>query len=263
MPNLAANLSTMFGEWSFLDRIGAAADAGFAAVECQFPYEEPSDKIAARLSRCNLEMILINTPASNEDGMGLIAVPGRQEDCRAGLQKALEYCRELDVNLVHVMSGCPSFEHSTDACRRVLKENVRYAADLFAPYGITALLEPINTFDVPGYYLSRSIDAVALLDDVGRENVALQFDLYHAYRMGESLEESLRTFSDNIAHIQISGHPGRHEPDIGEIDYPPLLELIDVIGYDGWVGCEYKPKSGTLEGLGWARAYGVTAPDSR
>lgn len=253
MPRFAANISTMFGEWDFPDRIRAAADAGFSAVECQWPYEFDAEKLAQALSRNSTPMVLINAPAGDVSSgdRGLAAMPGRQAECRDGIEQALRYCQELGCFQVHLLSGCPPAGQSADDCRSVLIENARYAADLFAPHNVQVLLEPINTHDLPGYFLNRVSEVVLIIEEIERANIGLQFDVYHAYRMGDDPYEALLKYQNKIDHIQISGFPGRHEPDVGEIDYPPLFEAIDVMGYAGWVGCEYIPQTTTAEGLGW------------
>lgn len=258
MPRFAANISTMFREREFLDRIGAAADAGFEAVECQWPYDVPAPRIARELSRHGISMVLINAPAGNPNfgdmpsgDVGTAAIPGREIECRAGVDLALRYCQDLGCSQVHLLSGCPPAGHAAADCRSALIENVRYAADLFRPHDVQVLLEPINNIDVPGYFLSRAPDVLSVIEQAERENTGLQFDFYHACRMGDELQETLLKFREAIVHIQISGSPGRHEPDVGDIDYPPLFKAIDGMGYAGWVGCEYTPKAATLEGLGW------------
>ncbi len=253
MPRFAANISTMFGEWNFPDRIEAAADAGFAAVECQWPYEFNARKLAQALSRHGISMVLINAPAGDmlSGDRGLAAIPGREAECRDGVEQALRYCRELGCSQVHLLSGCPPADISAADCRSALIENARYAAELFAPHNAQVLLEPINSYDLSGYFLSRVSEVVSIIEQIGRANVGLQFDVYHAYRMSDDPYEALPKYKDQIKHIQISGFPGRHEPDVGDIDYPPLFKAIDAMGYAGWVGCEYTPQTTTAEGLGW------------
>lgn len=259
MPKLAANISTMFGEWEFPDRIAAAADAGFSAVECQWPYEYKAEKIARELSRHGLNMVLVNAPAGDwaSGDVGLAALPGRETACREGIGLALAYCLELGCPQVHLLSGRHSSEYSEGECRKTMITNARFAAELLEPHGIKILFEPINTFDIPYYFNNRTGDVVSLIEETDRQNVGLQYDLYHAYRMGEDLYAALHQHNEIITHIQISGSPGRHEPDVGGIDYPPLLQVLDDMEYDGWVGCEYKPLNGTIEGLGWASSYGI------
>ncbi|NQV44051.1 MAG: TIM barrel protein [Rhodospirillales bacterium] len=259
MPRFAANISTMFGEWDFLDRIAAAADVGFNAVECQWPYDYDARKLSRALSRHGIPMVLINAPAG--DGslgeIGLAAIPGRETECREGIEHALRYCLDMGCHQVHMLSGRPDANHSLDDCRSALIDNTRYVADLFARHDINVLLEPINTLDVPGYLLNRAGEAVSLIRQIDRINVCLQFDLYHAYRMKDDPLDTLMAYREYISHMQISGFPGRHEPDEGEINYPSIFESIDAVDYVGWIGCEYTPRTKTVDGLGWAASYGI------
>jgi len=251
----------MFGEWDFPDRIAAAADVGFNAVECQWPYDYDTRKLSCALSRHGLPMVMINAPAG--DGslgeVGLAAIPGREAECREGIDRALRYCLDVGCHQVHLLSGSPDANHSLEDCCSTLIDNTRYGADLFAQHDINVLLEPINTLDVPGYFLNRAGEAVSLIRQIDRINVGLQFDLYHAYRMKDDPLDTLMAYRDYISHMQISGFPGRHEPDEGEISYPSIFETIDVVGYAGWIGCEYTPRAGTVDGLGWAAVYGIKA----
>lgn len=260
MPQLAANISTMFREWAFVDRIQAAADVGFQAVECQFPYDHTVDDLANALHDAGLSIVLLNTPGGGEEtgGLGLGAVPDQVSACRDGIQQALDYCRALNCRQVHLMAGIRSDDILEADSLAVLVENTRYAADLFAPHNIQVLLEPINNHDISGYSLNRIETAVVLIGDIGRENVGLQFDVYHTVRMGDDPGSLLLQYREQIRHIQISGCPGRHEPDVGDIDYPPLFATMDEMGYAGWVGCEYTPQRGTLAGLDWAHDLGIT-----
>jgi len=249
----------MFREWSFCDRIGAAADAGFTAVECQWPYEVSASKLSQALYRYDIPMVLINAPVGSDavGAFGIASIPGRETECREGIALALQYSKELRCDQVHLLSGCAPSHHGTEACRSALIENARYAADIFKPQGTKVLLEPINTCDVPGYFLNRTSGAISVIEAVNRENIGLQLDIYHSHRMDDDPRSALMNHGSTIAHVQISGFPGRHEPDEGEIDYPPLFELIDASEFRGWIGCEYVPKTGTVEGLKWAAEYGV------
>jgi hydroxypyruvate isomerase len=259
MPNFAANLNFLFQELPFLERFGAAAAAGFRGVECLLPYEAPADAIAAELARHKLTLALINLPpgdpAAGERGFG--ALPGREADFMAGVEQALGYAGATGCTRIHVLSGIWPADRPKAEGARVLAANLRRAADLVAPHGITLLIEPINPRDIPGYFLNTSTEALAILDAVGRDDVKLQLDLYHCQIMEGDLATHLRRLHGRYAHLQIAGVPERHEPDRGEIHYPYLLELIDALGYDGWIGCEYRPAAGTLAGLGWARRWGI------
>ncbi len=261
MPKLAANLSYLFQEVPFLDRFGAAAEAGFRGVECLFPYEAPAAAIAERLDRHRLMPVLFNLPsgdwAGGERGCG--ALPGREADFTAGAERALGYALSTGCKRLHVLSGLWPADRAKPEGASVLVANLRRAADLVAPHGIALLIEPINPRDIPGYFLNTTAEALAILDRVGRDNVKLQLDLYHCQIMEGDLAVHLRRLAGRYAHIQIAGVPDRHEPDRGEVNYPYLFDLLDELGYDGWVGCEYRPAAGTVEGLGWARRWGVRA----
>lgn len=238
----------MFQEAALLDRFALAAEVGFKAVEIQAPYSEPPDLLVERIREANLEAVLINTPVA------LAAVAGDEPAFRAGMAQALEYATALGCRQIHCLAG------RTDdrAAESTFVENVRWAADQAAPHGIRLLLEPLNTVDNPGYFLTGSTQARRIIDRVGRDNVRLQCDFYHLQIMEGHLAETLTGQFDVISHIQISGVPGRHEPDDRqEINYRFLLSMIDDLGFDGWVGCEYRPRAGTLEGLDWARPYGL------
>jgi len=258
MPQLAANLSTLFTEQPFLERYEAAAAAGFRAVECQFPYAVPAEAIRERLDRLGLVQVLLNTPAGNAatGERGLAALPGRGADFQAALQQALHYARTLACPRIHVMAGVQPVGATLAECRAQFVENLRSAADLCAGEDITLLIEPINTrVDVPGYVIDTTAVAVDCLRQIARANVKLQYDVYHMQIMEGDLARSIERLLPLIGHIQIADNPGRHEPGTGEIHFPWLLAQLDMLGYDGWVGCEYLPTGGTLASLAWARPY--------
>ena len=239
----------MFQEAALPDRFALAAAAGFRAVEIQAPYTEPAPTLAERLRDAGLRAVLINTPVA------LAAVPGEERAFRAGMTTALEYADVLGCEQVHCLAG----RSGDPAAETMLIENVRWAADAAAAQGVRILLEPLNTIDNPGYFLTGSAQARRIIEQVARANVRMQCDFYHLQIMEGHLAETFAAQFDVIGHVQISGVPGRHEPDEQqEINYPYLLSLIDELGFDGWVGCEYRPRAGTLEGLDWARPYGVT-----
>lgn len=256
MPRFAANLTLMFTEVPFLDRFGEAAKAGFDAVEFLFPYEHPAEAIAERLDTHGLQMALFNMPPGDwkagERGIG--AIPGREEEFRANAANALDYARMLRPRCVHAMAGITK-GLDQDECRRVFVDNLRFAADLFAPEGITILTEPLNTRDAPGYFIAHQRDGVALCDLVDRPNVSLQFDVYHAQIMDGDLCRLIEALAGRFAHVQIASVPERHEPSEGEINYARIFETLDATGYDGFVGCEYNPRAGTTAGLGWFAPY--------
>jgi len=262
MPRLAANLSFLFTEIPFLDRFAAAAAAGFPGVECLFPYDTPAAAIAERLERHDLTLALFNLPpgdlAAGELGFG--AVPGRESAFMAGIEQALVYARATGCKRLHALSGRWPADRPRAEGEAVLVANLRRAAALLAPDGIDLLIEPINPKDLPGYFLNTTAQALAVLDRVGSDRVKLQLDLYHCQIMEGDLAGHLRRLAGRYAHIQIAGVPERHEPDRGEINYPYLFEVLDAIGYDGWVGCEYRPAAGTLAGLGWAQPWGIGTP---
>lgn len=257
MPRFAANLSLLFTEWPFIARFEAAAAAGFRGVECQFPYEVPAADIATRLAAAGLELVLFNAPPGDFAGgeRGIAALPGREREFMAGLHRALAYATTLACPRVHVMSGLR--HHGAD--RAVLVRNLRAAAPLAASAGVTLLVEPINPRDLPGYLLNRTEDALDIVDEVGAGNVALQFDLYHRQVVQGDLIHAVRRWGARAAHVQIAQPPDRGEPDRGEIRYEEVLAALRDTGYSGWVGCEYRPRQGTLAGLTWLKAF--TAPD--
>ena len=254
MPALAASVSWMFQEAALLDRFALAAAAGFRAVEIQTPYSEPATLLADRIREADLQAVLINTPVA------LAAVPGEERAFRAGMEQAIEYATVLGCEQIHCLAG----RSDDPAAESTFVRNVRWAADRAAEHGARILLEPLNTVDNPGYFLTGSKQARRIIDQVGRDNVRLQCDFYHLQIMEGRLAETLSAQFDVIGHIQISGVPGRHEPDERqEINYPYLLSLIDDLGFDGWVGCEYRPRGDTLAGLEWALPYGVSSASDR
>ena len=259
MPKFAANLSMMFNEIDFLDRFDAAARAGFKGVEFLFPYDYPPEVIAERLERNRLTLALFNTvPGDWGAGeRGLAAQPGREAEFRAGVDKAVAYAKASGCKTLHTMAGLWPDGQDKAAGNRVYVENLRWAADRLAPEGLTAIIEPINTRDIPGYFLNYSHQAIAIIDEVARPNLRLQLDLYHMQIMEGDLATKIRTLAGRYPHVQIAGNPGRHEPDVGEIHYPHLFDLFDEIGYRGWIGCEYRPRGETVAGLGWAKKYGI------
>ncbi len=242
----------MFQEASLLDRFALAAQIGFKAVEIQAPYSEPAALLAERIHEANLEAVLINTPVA------LAAVPGGEPAFRSGMRKALDYATVLGCRQIHCLAG----RTDDPAADSTFVDNVRWAADQAAAHDVRILLEPLNTVDNPGYFLTGSAQARRIIDQVERENVRLQCDFYHLQIMEGHLAETLAGQFDVIGHVQISGVPGRNEPDDRqEINYPFLLSMIDELGFEGWVGCEYRPRAGTLEGLGWAQPYGLMNPE--
>ena len=260
MPRFSANLSFLFTELPFLDRFAAAATAGFRAVEFAFAYETPPREIAARVEDNGLALVLINTPPGNYAAgeRGLAALPGREGEFGASLATALSYARELSCPRIHVMAG--ALPETADLQERALARatylhNLRVAAREAEGEGIELTIEPINPRDIPGYFLNTQTEAHAIREEVGAANLKVQMDFYHAQIVEGDLSEKVKRWLPHIGHIQIAGVPGRHEPDTGEIHYPHLFALLDELGYSGWVGCEYKPRNGTLAGLGWMKRF--------
>lgn len=255
MPKLAANLSMMFNEKPFLDRFAAAAHAGFRGVEFLFPYEHGPDVVAAQLTDHHLAQALFNMPPGDWTAgeRGLAALPGRETEFTAGIERALEYAQALSCPIVHAMAGLAADDDERNVATYVA--NIRAAADAFAKAGRRVVLEPINRRDMPGYFLHTTTQAIRLIEQIGRPNVALQLDLYHAQISEGDLEMKIRALLRQTAHVQIAGNPARHEPNTGEVNYDYLLGVLDAVGYDGWVGCEYRPAGDTVAGLGWADRY--------
>jgi 2-dehydrotetronate isomerase len=259
MPKFAANLSMLFPELPFLDRFEAAAKAGFTAVEFLFPYEYEAQEIRRRLDRFGLRQVLFNLPPGdwNKGERGLSIFPERAVEFVAGLNEALSYAQALDCPQLHMMAGIVPKELLHSEAVRTYVINLRSAAAKAKTMGIRLLIEPLNSRDMPGYLLATAEQARQVIEQVGSDNLFLQMDLYHAQIMGGDLAERTRSHWPLIRHIQIAGVPGRHEPDVGEINYPYLFDLLDGLGYDGWIGCEYRPRGDTHAGLGWARRYGI------
>ncbi|MGH6718305.1 MAG: 2-oxo-tetronate isomerase [Alphaproteobacteria bacterium] len=259
MPKLAANLSMLFGEVEFLDRFEAAARAGFQAVEMLFPYDHPAEELRRRLDRYGLTQALFNAPPGDwaAGERGIATVPGRSAEFEAGFAKALDYARVLGCPRVHVMAGIVMPADDRQRAEDTYVASLRRAADMAAPHGVQCLIEPLNTRDVPGYFLTDADEARRILERVGRDNARLQLDLYHRQIMRGDLAGAIESFLPITGHIQIAGVPGRHEPDVGEINYRFLFDRLDELGYDGWIGCEYRPRATTVAGLGWARPWGI------
>ncbi|NLD68281.1 MAG: hydroxypyruvate isomerase family protein [Limnobacter sp.] len=253
MPRFAANLSTMYTELPFLQRFDAAAKDGFEAVECQFPYEQPAAEVAAALRGSGLAQVLINAPPGDAAAgeRGLAGLPGRERDFDAALDRAIEYAQALDCPRIHLMAGVLVDESTRSEQQATYAANLRRAARRLAQHGLTALIEPINPRDVPGYLINSQAQGHAIVDEVGEPNLKVQMDLYHCQIVEGDLATKIRRYLPRVGHVQVAGVPGRHEPDVGEINYPYLFALLDELGYDGWVGCEYLPRAGTSAGLGW------------
>ena len=260
MLRFAANLSTMYGEYPFPDRFAAAANDGFTAVEYLFPYDYPAQQLAAWLQAHRLVQVLLNAPPGNwtAGDRGLACLPGREAEFRAGVHTALEYAQTLDCPRVHVMAGVqPNGVERVDL-RRTFMANLAWAAELAAPAGTELLIEPINPRDMPGYFLNRQDEAHAIVAEIGSPMLKLQMDLYHCQIVEGDVTVKLRKYlsgQKSVGHIQIASVPERNEPDRGELNYEYVLELIDELDFDGWIGCEYRPRAGTSEGLTWLRKW--------
>jgi hydroxypyruvate isomerase len=255
MLKFAANLTMLFTELPFLERFAAARAAGFDAVEYLFPYDYPKEELAARLRANRLKQVLHNLPAGDWAGgeRGIACLPDRVEDFRAGVARAIAYAQALDCPQLNCLAGKPPLGVSRELAERTLVGNLRFASNELARAGIRLLVEPINTFDIPGFFLTRSDQALALIEEVGSGNLFLQYDLYHAQRMEGELAGTLSRHLDRIAHIQLADNPGRNEPGTGEINYPFLFRQLEALGWKGHIGCEYKPRTTTVEGLGWMK----------
>jgi hydroxypyruvate isomerase len=254
MPKFSANVSMLFTEVPLLERFAAAARAGFQAVEIQFPYECGVDDLRERLVENALELVLHNLPAGNwaKGDRGIACLPERQAEFRAGVELGVRYAAALRCSRLNCLAGIAG---EATRARDTLIENLRYAARVCADAGISLLIEPLNTLDVPGFFLNRSAQALEIIDAVGAPNVLLQFDAYHLQIMEGDLARTLERHLGRIGHIQIADTPGRHEPGTGEIDFDVLLRTLDELRYSGWVGCEYRPRTNTLEGLGWLQRF--------
>jgi 2-dehydrotetronate isomerase len=259
MPKLAANLSLMFTEVNFLDRFAAAAAAGFHGVEFLFPYDFAPADVAVPLKQHGLSHVLFNLPPGDwgSGERGVAALPGREKEFMAGLDRALEFALATGCKLIHAMAGIWPADANRRAGNAVYVDNLRRAADRVAEHGITVLIEPLNKRDNPGYFLNTTVEAAAILNEVGRDNVKLQLDLYHCQITEGDLTIHIRDLVGSYAHVQIAGVPDRHEPDHGEVNFEYVLSVLDEVGYAGWVGCEYRPAAATGAGLGWTQRWGI------
>ncbi len=255
MPRFAANLSMLYTEHDFLDRFAAAAEDGFEAVECLFPYAWPAAALAQRLKDHGLRQVLFNAPPGQWDAgeRGLACLPGREDEFRRSVQQALEMALALDCPRIHLMAGLAPAGAERARLQQTYLDNLSWAAAQAASAGRDVLIEPINTRDVPGYFLNRQDEAHQIVQTVGAPNLKVQMDLYHCQIVEGDVTTKLRRYlpTGRVGHMQMAGVPDRHEPDQGELAYDALFKAIDATGWDGWIGCEYRPAAGTRAGLGW------------
>lgn len=257
MPKLCANLSLLYTELDFMDRFAAAAKSGFKGVEYLFPYAYPKEQLVEALARNKLAQVLHNMPPGDwaKGDRGIACQPGRVGEFQDGVGKAIEYASALGCKQVNCLAGLAPSGEAPDKVRATFVSNLKFAAEQTKAAGIRLVTEPVNNRDVPGFYLNRSQQALEIMDEVGSDNLFLQYDIYHMQIMEGNLARTIETNLARINHMQLADNPGRHEPGTGEINYPFLFDWIDRIGYAGWIGCEYNPKAGTVEGLGWAKPY--------
>ncbi|CAI2438832.1 HPr family phosphocarrier protein [Serratia liquefaciens] len=257
MPKFAANLSMMFNELPFLERFEAAAAQGFKAVEFLFPYDYSAELLAEKLRSNGLQQVLFNTAPGNAEAgeWGLAAIPGREQDARADIDRALTYAIALNCPSVHVMAGVVPPGEDWQRYRATFIDNIRYAADRFARHGVKVLIEALSPQVKPHYLFSSQHQAAELVEAINHPNVFVQFDFFHAQLVDGNISGLMRSLAGRYAHIQIASVPERHEPDDGELNYPWLFEQLDALGYQGWIGCEYRPRGDTAAGLDWLRPY--------
>ncbi len=257
MPRFAANLSMLFNEVPFLDRVALAAKAGFKGVEFLFPYEHPAAEIAARLKDNGLQQVLFNAPAGDfgKGERGMAAIPGKQAAFRESIKLALEYATTLACPRLHIMAGLKPEGVAHDTLTAVYGANLAYAAEDCAKVGVKPIIEPINHRDIPGFFLNTTDQAAAIIAAVGPEKLGMQFDLYHCQITEGDVVKRVEKHLPLIAHMQVADTPGRHEPGTGEVNWPFVFKTIDALGFRGWIGCEYRPAGETLAGLSWFAPY--------
>jgi hydroxypyruvate isomerase len=265
MPKFAANLTMLFTELPFLDRFEAAATAGFTAVEYLFPYAYAAQALEERLRTFGLTQVLHNLPAGNWDAgdRGIAILPDRVSEFRDGVAKAIAYARVLGCRQINCLAGIVPREVGSDRLYATFVANLKFAAAALAAEDMKLLIEPINTRDIPGFYLNHTRQALDVIKEVGSNNLYLQYDIYHMQIMEGDLARTIEAHLPQIAHVQLADNPGRHEPGSGEIYYPFLFDHLDHIGYTGWIGCEYKPATTTLEGLDWFKSHAAPRPAAR
>jgi len=259
MTKLAANLTMLYNEVDFIDRFAAAAQSGFKGVEYLFPYAYPKEQLAEQLGRHGLVQVLHNLPAGDwvKGERGIACLPERVGEFQDGVGRAIDYARALGCKRVNCLAGIAPAGVDRARVDATFVANLKFAADKLGAAGIRLLIEPINTYDIPGFHLSRTEQALATIRATESSNLFVQYDIYHMQRMEGELANTMKAHLAQIAHIQLADNPGRNEPGTGEINYRFLFGFLDAIGYDGWIGCEYKPKAATVDGLGWRAAHGV------
>ena len=257
MPKFSANLTMLFTEVDFLDRFERASRAGFKGVECQFPYQWEKEVLAEKLGKHGLELVLHNITAGDFAGgeRGLACLPGREGEFQAGAGQAINYAKALGCPRLNCLVGLTPKDVPAEKVRQTLVANLQFAAAALEKEGISFLVEALNIYDIPGFYLTRTKDVLQLFEEVNHANLWLQYDIYHMQIMEGNLTKTIRDNLGRISHIQLADNPGRHEPGTGEINFTNLFRFIDEAGYTGWIGCEYKPAGITEEGLEWAKPY--------
>jgi hydroxypyruvate isomerase len=260
MPKFAANLTMLFNEVPFLERFALASEAGFEAVEYLFPYDYNAAELKQELTENNLVQVLHNLPAGNWGAgeRGIAVLPDRIDEFRRGVVMAIDYATALGCKQVNCLAGIAPAGLNDDVLRSTFVHNLRLAAQELAKYDIRLLIEPINTYDIPGFYLNTVEQAASIIEEVGSDNLFIQYDLYHQQRTRGELVATYERHKELIAHVQLADNPGRNEPGTGEINYPFVFKALDQAGYDGWIGCEYKPKTETQRGLAWLNEASTT-----
>jgi hydroxypyruvate isomerase len=257
MPKFAANLTMLFNEVDFIDRFKAASNAGFTGVEYLFPYAYPKEQLADLLGQNGLTQILHNLPAGDwaNGERGIAVLPNRIGEFQDGVGKAIEYAKALGCTQVNVLAGIEPAGVDFDKLRETFVSNIRFAGQQLKTHGIKLFVEAINTFDIPGFYVTGTQQTLDLIDSAGSDNIFVQYDIYHMQRMEGEISATIKKNLSRIAHIQLADNPARNEPGTGEINYTFLFDYIDKLGYDGWIGCEYKPATNTADGLSWVKPY--------
>ena len=257
MPKFCANLTMLFNEHPFLDRFDAAAKAGFKGVEFLFPYAFAKDDIAERLKKNGLTQVLFNLPAGDWDKgeRGIACHPDRVGEFQDGVGRAIDYAKALGGTIVNCLAGLAPAGVERDKARQTLVDNLAYAAAALKREGILLIMEPINSYDIPGYFVNRSAEGIAIIEATGSDNLKLQYDIYHMQRMEGELAATIERLLPRIAHMQLADNPGRNEPGTGEVNWPFVFQAIDAMGFRGWIGCEYRPAGETEAGLGWFAPY--------